>query len=160
MRAVEDLDETIKIIRSTIFGLRTHDEAAGPGLRARAVRVVGETAPVMGFAPSLRMEGLLDTHVPKEIADRGGPPDSDDVELDIERNLADSGHSTAERTQAIAVVKALRANLRWVDRALDKIDRDAYGTCESCGRPISPERLEALPWAILCIACKQAGGRR
>ncbi len=96
----------------------------------------------------------------KEIADRGGSPDSDDVELDIERNLADSGHSTAERTQAIAVVKALRANLRWVDRALDKIDRDAYGTCESCGRPISPERLEALPWAILCIACKQAGGRR
>ncbi|MGJ5831559.1 GAF domain-containing sensor histidine kinase [Streptomyces ossamyceticus] len=69
VRAVEDLDETIKIIRSTIFGLRTHDEAAGPGLRARAVRVVGETAPVMGFAPSLRMEGLLDTHVPKEIAD-------------------------------------------------------------------------------------------
>ncbi|MCC9711882.1 GAF domain-containing sensor histidine kinase [Streptomyces sp. MNU76] len=69
VRAVEDLDETIKIIRSTIFGLRAHDEAAGPGLRARAVRVVGETAPVMGFAPSLRMEGLLDTHVPKEIAD-------------------------------------------------------------------------------------------
>ncbi|MDW8803780.1 GAF domain-containing sensor histidine kinase [Streptomyces scabiei] len=69
VRAVEDLDETIKIIRSTIFGLRAHDEAAGPGLRVRAVRVVGETAPVMGFAPSLRMEGLLDTHVPKEIAD-------------------------------------------------------------------------------------------
>ncbi|MFJ9736696.1 GAF domain-containing protein [Streptomyces sp. NPDC101166] len=69
VRAVEDLDETIKIIRSTIFGLRTHDEAAGPGLRARAVRVVGETAPVLGFAPSLRMDGLLDTHVPKEIAD-------------------------------------------------------------------------------------------
>ena len=95
----------------------------------------------------------------KEIADRGGSPDSDDVELDIERNLADSGHSTAERTQAIAVVKALRANLRWVDRALVKIDRGGYGTCESCGRPISRERLEALPWAILCIDCAQAGER-
>ncbi|MDN0199826.1 GAF domain-containing sensor histidine kinase [Streptomyces sp. S.PNR 29] len=69
VRAIDDLDETIKIIRSTIFGLRSRDEAAGPGLRARAVRVVGETAPVLGFAPSLRMEGLLDTHVPKEIAD-------------------------------------------------------------------------------------------
>lgn len=68
-RAVDDLDETIKIIRSTIFGLRSRDEAAGPSLRARAVRVVGEAAPVLGFAPSLRMEGLLDTHVPKEIAD-------------------------------------------------------------------------------------------
>jgi signal transduction histidine kinase len=69
VRAIDDLDETIKIIRSTIFGLRSRDEAAGPGLRARAVRVVGKAAPVLGFAPSLRMEGLLDTHVSKETAD-------------------------------------------------------------------------------------------
>ncbi|MEU3174818.1 GAF domain-containing sensor histidine kinase [Streptomyces sp. NPDC007000] len=68
-RAVGDLDETIKIIRSTIFGLRAHDAASGAGLRARAVRVVGEVAPVLGFAPSVRMEGLVDTHVPKETAD-------------------------------------------------------------------------------------------
>ncbi|MPY51541.1 sensor histidine kinase, partial [Streptomyces acidicola] len=68
-RAVDDLDETIKIIRSTIFGLRAREGAAGPGLRARVVRVVGEAAPVLGFAPSLRMEGLLDTQVPKETAD-------------------------------------------------------------------------------------------
>jgi signal transduction histidine kinase len=68
-RAVDDLDETIKIIRSTIFGLRTREGAAGTGLRARTVRVVGDAAPVVGFAPSVRMEGLLDTEVPKEIAD-------------------------------------------------------------------------------------------
>ncbi|MER6156328.1 GAF domain-containing sensor histidine kinase [Streptomyces sp. NPDC001868] len=68
-RAVDDLDETIKIIRSTIFGLRTRDGGEGSGLRARAVRVVGEAAPVVGFAPSVRMEGLLDTDVPKETAD-------------------------------------------------------------------------------------------
>lgn len=68
-RAVDDLDETIKIIRSTIFGLRTREGTEGSGLRARAVRVVGEAAPVVGFAPSVRMEGLLDTDVPKEIAD-------------------------------------------------------------------------------------------
>ncbi|MFJ1967318.1 GAF domain-containing protein [Streptomyces sp. NPDC087903] len=68
-RAVDDLDETIKIIRSTIFGLRTRDATVEAGLRARAVRVVGEAAPILGFAPSVRMEGLLDTDVPKEIAD-------------------------------------------------------------------------------------------
>lgn len=68
-RAVDDLDETIKIIRSTIFGLRTRDDARETGLRARAVRVVGEAAPVLGFAPSVRMEGLLDTDVPRESAD-------------------------------------------------------------------------------------------
>ncbi|MEV5778524.1 GAF domain-containing protein [Streptomyces antimycoticus] len=69
LRAVDDLDETIKIIRSTIFGLRSREDTAGSGLRARVVRAVGDAAPVLGFAPSVRMEGLLDTHVPRETAD-------------------------------------------------------------------------------------------
>ncbi|GGO90464.1 sensor histidine kinase [Wenjunlia tyrosinilytica] len=67
-RAVNDLDETIKIIRSTIFGLRARETASQHGLRTRAVQAVGEAASVLGFAPSLRMEGLLDTQVPKEVA--------------------------------------------------------------------------------------------
>jgi signal transduction histidine kinase len=69
LRAVGALDETIKIIRSTIFGLRSHDTGTGQNLRARAVRTVGEASPVLGFAPSLRMEGLLDTQVSRETAD-------------------------------------------------------------------------------------------
>ncbi|MFD4511769.1 GAF domain-containing sensor histidine kinase, partial [Streptomyces sp. NPDC058457] len=69
LRAVDDLDETIKIIRSTIFGLRAREGGAGTGLRARAVRVAGEAASALGFAPSVRMEGLIDTDVPKEVAD-------------------------------------------------------------------------------------------
>ncbi|QYX75277.1 sensor histidine kinase [Streptomyces akebiae] len=69
LRAVEDLDETIKIIRSTIFGLRTRDGTADVGLRTRVVRVAAEAAPVLGFAPSIRMEGFIDTDVPKETAD-------------------------------------------------------------------------------------------
>ncbi|WP_376718988.1 sensor histidine kinase [Streptomyces parvulus] len=69
-RAVGDLDETIKIIRSTIFGLRSRDDdSTSSGLRARAVRAVAETAPALGFAPGIRMEGLLDTHVPKDTVE-------------------------------------------------------------------------------------------
>ena len=95
----------------------------------------------------------------KEIVEQGGDADSDDAEIDVERGFADSAHSTAERSRVISVVRALRANLRWVDRALGKMDRGGYGLCERCGNPIPAERLEALPWAILCIACKQAGER-
>ncbi|ROP55612.1 GAF domain-containing sensor histidine kinase [Streptomyces sp. PanSC9] len=69
LRAVDDLDETIKIIRSAIFGLRSRTPGADDGLRARVMRVVGEETPVLGFPPSVRMEGLLDTDVPREIAD-------------------------------------------------------------------------------------------
>ncbi|MGW1611571.1 GAF domain-containing protein [Streptomyces sp. NPDC002285] len=69
VRAVDDLDETIKIIRSTIFGLRSREGAGRSGLRARVVRIAGEAAPVLGFAPGVRMEGLVETQVPREIAD-------------------------------------------------------------------------------------------
>ncbi|MEU7094971.1 GAF domain-containing sensor histidine kinase, partial [Kitasatospora aureofaciens] len=69
LRAVGDLDETIKIIRSTIFGLRAREERSGQGLRARAVRAVEQAQAVLGFPPRLSMEGLLDTDVPAEIAE-------------------------------------------------------------------------------------------
>ncbi|MFD0264838.1 GAF domain-containing protein [Kitasatospora indigofera] len=69
LRAVGDLDETIKIIRSTIFGLRARDEAAGNGLRARVVKTVEAAQVALGFAPRLSMEGLLDTDVPTAVAD-------------------------------------------------------------------------------------------
>ena len=73
--------------------------------------------------------------------------------------FADRGHSTGERSQVIAVVRALRSNLSDVERALSKMEAGTYGICERCGRPIAPERLEALPWAMLGIDCKQAEGR-
>ncbi|MFF7673928.1 GAF domain-containing protein [Actinacidiphila glaucinigra] len=70
LRAVDDLDETIKIIRSTIFGLRSHDTGpARQGLRVRTAKAVEEAVPGLGFTPSLRMEGLIDTDVPAAVAE-------------------------------------------------------------------------------------------
>jgi signal transduction histidine kinase len=68
-RAVDDLDETIKIIRSTIFGLRSREGAAQHGLRMRVVETASGAATILGFTPSVRMEGLLDTRVPRDITD-------------------------------------------------------------------------------------------
>ncbi len=96
----------------------------------------------------------------REIVDQGGDPDSDDASIDVERGFADSAHSTAERARVLSLVKALRSNFRWVNRALKKMELGTYGTCERCGNPIAIERLEALPWAILCIGCKQKGEGR
>jgi DnaK suppressor protein len=96
----------------------------------------------------------------KEIADQGGDPDSDDAAIDVERGFADSAHSTAERARLLSVMKALRSNLRWVNRALTKFDLGTYGVCERCGNPIPIERLEALPWAILCVDCARKGEGR
>ena len=95
-----------------------------------------------------------------EISAQGADPDSDDVAFVDDAGFADRGHSTGERSQVIAVVRALRSNLLDVERAVSKMDAGTYGICERCGRPISPERLEALPWAVLGIDCKQETGAR
>ncbi|MGH9291213.1 MAG: TraR/DksA family transcriptional regulator [Acidimicrobiales bacterium] len=43
-----------------------------------------------------------------------------------------------------------------IDRALSKLAEGTYGSCDACGADIDPDRLEALPWAVLCVACKSA----
>ncbi|MCA1221224.1 sensor histidine kinase [Streptomyces sp. 8L] len=68
-RSVDDLDETIKIIRSTIFGLRSPDARRRTGLRARTAALVEKAATTVGFMPALRMEGLIDTDVSARVAD-------------------------------------------------------------------------------------------
>ena len=40
-----------------------------------------------------------------------------------------------------------------IDAALARIEEGTYGICTNCGRPIAVQRLEALPWADLCIDC-------
>jgi signal transduction histidine kinase len=69
-RAVDHLDETIKEIRSTIFSLQAREGTPREGgLRARVLAVVEESADTLGIAPTLRMDGLLDTRVPERHAD-------------------------------------------------------------------------------------------
>jgi DnaK suppressor protein len=96
-------------------------------------------------------------HLRREIVDQGADPDSDEVELSQDSGFSDRSHSTEERSRLISVVKALRSNLRDAEHALAKMEAGSYGTCERCGRPIPLERLEALPWVLLCMECKQKG---
>ncbi|HJS26147.1 MAG TPA: TraR/DksA C4-type zinc finger protein [Actinomycetota bacterium] len=72
------------------------------------------------------------------------------------------GEGTSQAVERIAQVDAARqldAKLRDVERALEKFDEGTYGTCDVCGRPIASERLEAIPWAVLCVddAASRAG---
>lgn len=69
-RVVDDLDDTIKIIRSTVYGLREHDRSRrGSGLRAQLVAATERATESLGFVPALRMTGLLDTAVPADRAE-------------------------------------------------------------------------------------------
>ncbi|MFF2808298.1 GAF domain-containing protein [Streptomyces sp. NPDC058000] len=68
-RAVNDLDTTIKIIRSTIFGLRTTgDGKDGRGLRRDLTETVRRAGGPLGFTPALRIDGPVDAAVPDDLA--------------------------------------------------------------------------------------------
>jgi RNA polymerase-binding transcription factor DksA len=81
------------------------------------------------------------------------------IEVGFDGGFADSGHRTAERAEVLALVEGLLAHRNDVVAALARIDAGTFGSCERCGNPIPPERLEAIPTATLCVACKQLASR-
>ena len=67
--AVDDLDVTVKHIRSAIFGLESAVSPAGNGLRSRLLAMVRESSRVLGFEPRLLFDGPIDTRVGDRLAD-------------------------------------------------------------------------------------------
>jgi DnaK suppressor protein len=59
-----------------------------------------------------------------------------------------------ELEKRLALEKRIRDQLADVEYALNKFKQGTYGLCDSCGQPIDPARLEALPQATLCLKCK------
>jgi DnaK suppressor protein len=45
--------------------------------------------------------------------------------------------------------------LQAIEEALARLDKGTFGTCRDCGEPISPARLNAIPWTRVCITCKE-----
>jgi DnaK suppressor protein len=64
-----------------------------------------------------------------------------------------------EQQRDLALRDHNEQHLAAVEAALARLDDGTYGACLRCGRPIAPERLEALPWAAHCIECQRIVGR-
>lgn len=71
-------------------------------------------------------------------------------------HMADQGSATFERELDMTLEENLRQLLSDVRAALARVEAGTYGRCERCGADIAPERMEAVPTASLCIACKAA----
>lgn len=59
-----------------------------------------------------------------------------------------------ELEKRLALEKQVKENLVDVEHALEKFNKGTYGLCDICGKPINPDRLEALPHANMCLSCK------
>jgi DnaK suppressor protein len=78
-----------------------------------------------------------------------------DVQFDEEGG--EGGTSNVDRELDLVLSAQARAAAVEIDRALGKIQAGTYGLCEQCAQPIPDARLQALPQASLCVACKSGG---
>lgn len=76
-------------------------------------------------------------------------------EVGFDEEYADSGTFTFERERDLSLSNNVKDLLKKVEMALQKIEQGTYGICDMCKKDIPEERLKALPYANLCIACKQ-----
>jgi DnaK suppressor protein len=72
---------------------------------------------------------------------------------------ASAASQVFEQQRDLALRERAENQLALVDAAMRRIEGGTFGTCQQCGQPIAPERLEALPWAALCIDCQRLGRR-
>jgi RNA polymerase-binding protein DksA len=99
------------------------------------------------------IQNLHDEH-PGTLAEDAGE------ETAYDNHLADTATETYDRELDYTLEENSEHVLAEIDAALKRIEEGTYGTCTNCDREIALERLEALPWATLCIDCQRDRERR
>jgi DnaK suppressor protein len=68
-----------------------------------------------------------------------------------DNHLGETATVTLDREIDYTLEENAEQVLKEIDAALKRMDEGKYGVCARCGGPIGEERLEARPWALLCI---------
>jgi RNA polymerase-binding protein DksA len=109
-----------------------------------------------------KMEESL-TKLKKEIIDNlivSNNDFKDIVEGMDPKDLADIASDDIDRKMIEAIGSKELKRLKQIDAALTRIKQGKYGRCVKCGKAIPHDRLEAIPYALMCIQCKSADERR
>ena len=75
------------------------------------------------------------------------------------QDFADKAASACNRDLVFSLSDTERSMLTEIREAAERMHSDQYGTCMECEEPISPRRLDAVPWARLCVFCQQRAER-
>ncbi|MEU8551595.1 GAF domain-containing protein [Streptomyces roseoverticillatus] len=147
-RAVDDLDTTIQIIRSTIFGLRTAGDGrgGGPSLRRGMAEAVQAATRTLGFAPALRIEGPADTDVPAELAEQ--------ILAVVAEALSNAARHAAARRVEVMLTVAERATLTVTD------DGVGVGSAPRRGGLANMRSRAELHDGRLAVETPEGGGTR
>ncbi len=88
--------------------------------------------------------------------------DDDDSELSSaagDQHLGDHASEMLDREVDESLEENAEQLVHEIDVALGRIDEGTYGACARCGQAIPEERLEAVPYATLCVSCKRLAER-
>ena len=105
----------------------------------------------------VRARAALETERARLLAELGEPIEAPG-QMTYGSQAAAASH-VFEQQRDLALRDRSRTELALVEGALRRLDDGTYGACTSCGNPIAAERLEAIPWAPLCIDCARKGAR-
>jgi len=95
-----------------------------------------------------RLETEL-TEMEREVAESADPLDP--TRGGVGNHFADDATEMEQQETALSLRRNAERLLGQVTHALDRVDAGTYGFCERCGKPIPLERLEARPYATLCV---------
>ena len=97
----------------------------------------------------VKEKARLSNHLRTELSELEAPDKHHLADLE---EMASDTHDT----DSLCEIMAVGANtIDQIEQAIAKIDNGTYGVCEDCGEHIAFERLEAIPFATLCIGCKK-----
>jgi RNA polymerase-binding protein DksA len=86
--------------------------------------------------------------------------EAEEIAGSSDNHLGDAAAVTLDREIDYTLEENSGQVLSEIDAALKRIDDGTYGICTVCGKEIAPERLEAYPWASLCIDDARKAERR
>ena len=70
-------------------------------------------------------------------------------------HMAEIGTDAMEREKAFFFATRESRTVNLIEQALMRIKQGTYGICQECKKPISRSRLQSIPYANLCVVCKE-----
>jgi RNA polymerase-binding protein DksA len=83
----------------------------------------------------------------------------EEISATQDNHLAETATVTLDREIDYTLEENSTRMLEAIDAALGRIESGTFGKCTNCGREIPEPRIEAYPWASLCIDCKREAER-
>lgn len=68
-------------------------------------------------------------------------------------HMADLGSDNFEQEFTLSLMETEEGTLGRIEAALERIEDGTYGVCEECGVKIPKQRLNAIPFAAMCVKC-------